>query len=102
MLTRDTFSKTKTPLEETDADRLAVEALFKKISDFGGDDPEDGVQLIADSYFEDYARDFAEDCGMLDRNATWPQTCIDWEQAARELRMDYTSVEIDGHTYWYR
>jgi len=89
-------------LEETDADRLAVEALFEEISDFGGDDPADGVQLIADSYFEQYAREMAEDCGMIDNNATWPQTCIDWEQAARELCMDYTSVEIDGRTYWYR
>ena len=27
---------------------------------------------------------------------------IDWDQAARELRMDYASVEYDGVTHWYR
>ena len=88
-------------LDEDDPDRLAVEKLFDEISGYA-DEPDDGIFLIADSYFVDYAREMADDCGMIDHNATWPQTCIDWEQAACELRMDYTSVEIDGRTYWYR
>ncbi len=61
-----------------------------------------GSTLIRDSYFEDYAQETAEDCGMIQDNASWPYTCIDWEKAARELQMDYTSVEFDGVTYWVR
>lgn len=61
-----------------------------------------GATLIRDSYFEDYARELAEDIGAIDRNATWPLYCIDWEQAARDLKMDYTSVEFGGVAYWFR
>jgi hypothetical protein len=28
--------------------------------------------------------------------------CIDWERAARELKMDYTSVRVNGTTYYFR
>lgn len=64
-----------------------------------------GIAFIRDSYFKDYAQDLAEDISgataLTDVLAEWPYTCIDWEQAARELRMDYTSAELDGVTYWY-
>jgi len=61
-----------------------------------------GETLIRDSYFEEYARELADDIGAIPRDAGWPTTCIDWEQAARELQMDYTSVNFDGVTYWVR
>lgn len=61
-----------------------------------------GEALIRDSYFEDYARQLAEDIGAINRDARWPNDCIDWEKAADELRQDYTSVDFDGITYWVR
>lgn len=61
-----------------------------------------GETLIRDSYFEDYAQELADDCGMIPHDVSWPMTCIDWEQAARELRMDYNAVDFDGVTYWIR
>lgn len=61
-----------------------------------------GAQFIADDYFEEYAQELAEDLGAVKRNVEWPYTCIDWERAARELKSDYTAVEIDGKTYWVR
>lgn len=61
-----------------------------------------GEALIRDDYFETYAQQLAEDIGAIDKAAQWPNTCIDWEQAARELQQDYTSVEFDGVTYWIR
>lgn len=60
------------------------------------------VSLIRDSYFKDYAQEFAEDIGAISSDASWPLACIDWDQAASELQIDYTSVEFDGVTYWYR
>lgn len=46
---------------------------------------------------EEFAEDMAEQVGAIDRDAKWPQTCIDWEQAARELMMDYS--EHNGHYF---
>ena len=93
---------------ETDnAEELAeLESLLDDLNDMGGDEQWEGdwypATLIRDSYFQDYAQELAEDCGMIDNNAKWPMTCIDWEQAARELRHDYSAVEVNGVTYWTR
>lgn len=58
--------------------------------------------LINDAYFEDYARELAENCGMLPSNRSWPLNCIDWDAAADALKEDYTSAEWDGVTFWGR
>lgn len=46
---------------------------------------------------EDFAENMAEELGAVDKNASWPMTCIDWEQAAKELMYDYT--ESNGHYF---
>jgi len=63
-----------------------------------------GETLIRDSYFQQYAEELADDCGMVDAKVSsrWPYTCIDWERAAEELQQDYTSVEYGDVTYWIR
>lgn len=61
-----------------------------------------GETLIRDSYFENYARDLAVQCGDLKNCDSWPNRCIDWEQAADELKQDYTMVDFGGVDYWIR
>ncbi len=61
-----------------------------------------GVYFINENYFEEYAHQEAEDLGLISSETQWPATCIDWEQATRELQQDYSSVEFDGDTYYYR
>ena len=63
-----------------------------------------GVTFIRDSYFEDYAREFAWDIGRISDldSIEWPLNCIDWEEAANELQSDYTDIDFDGVTYWAR
>ena len=61
-----------------------------------------GATFIADDYFEDYAREFAEDIGAVKRNMEWPCNCIDWEAAADQLKQDYTEYTLNGKTYWCR
>lgn len=84
----------------------AIKSFLDEVKGYGGDERWRGdwypVTFIRDSYFEEYAQELADDFGAIDRDAKWPQTCIDWKQAARELQQDYSSVEIDGVTYWYR
>lgn len=79
----------------------ALEALASEAEGYAAD-WQYGEMLIRDSYFKEYAQEFAEDIGAIPANAQWPCTCIDWDQAARELQMDYTAVEFDGVTYWVR
>lgn len=61
-----------------------------------------GEQLINDSYFEEYARQFADDVGAVKADATWPNNHIDWEAAAEDLQSDYTAIEFRGVTFWIR
>jgi hypothetical protein len=85
-----------------DADELvALLALAGEASEYAAD-WQYGATLIRDSYFEDYARELAEDCGMIPDTYTWPVSHIDWLEAARALRMDYSSIKFDGVTYWTR
>lgn len=59
------------------------------------------LTLIADSYFTEYARELLEDCGDIPKN--FPHYIeIDWTATARNICGDYTSVAIDGATYWCR
>ena len=87
--------------DEETAELRALEALQSDTEGRCGD-WRYGAQLIRDSYFATFAQELAEDIGAIPRGAGWPCTCIDWEQAARELRMDYTAVDFSGVTYWVR
>jgi antirestriction protein len=100
-------------LEQAASRDGADEAEFKALSELldetkgsGGDEQWRGdwypVTMVRDSYFKAYAEELAEELDLIPGDAKWPANCIDWEQAARELQMDYTSAEFDGVTYWYR
>lgn len=61
-----------------------------------------GETLIHEDYFETYAQELAGDLGLIQEGASWPHTCIDWKQAAKELEQDYTTVDFDGVNYLIR
>lgn len=77
----------------------ALRALRDQASPYS-EDWKYGESLIRDSYFEEYARELAEDTGMVDECAAWPVRHIDWTAAADELKGDYTEVDFNGVTYW--
>lgn len=82
------------------AELKALQALQKQAE--GYSDWIHGATLIRDSHFEDYARELAEELVGYKkiRDAEWPFSCINWEQAATVLQGDYTSVDFDGIDYW--
>lgn len=94
--------------EEDNAEELAeLEELLEELRGAGGGDHQwEGDwyprELIADYDFEDYARELAEDIGAVKADAGWPNNCIDWKQAARELAMDYSMVTFRGTDYYWR
>lgn len=91
------------------SERATLLTLLEELKGNGGDEQWQGdwypITLIRDSYFQDYAEELANDIGAIDDRkgqAPWPLYCIDWERAARDLQMDYSSVDYDDVTYWYR
>lgn len=97
----DVMPGTSGDLEDIQAELEALEALAEQGAQYAPD-WEYGETLIHDDYFETYARELAEDCGMVQRDAVWPNDCIDWEEAARRLQQDYTAIDFAGETYWIR
>lgn len=99
-------AETDTLADEDYQERDDLTELLDELRGNGGDHQWEGdwypVTLIRDSYFKDYAMELAEDIGAINPDAAWPANCIDWDRAARELQMDYTSVDYSGITYWYR
>lgn len=90
-------------LEDEDLEseeRKALEDLAEEAE--GSPDWPHGETLIRDSHFEEYARELAEDTGMIKGDESWPLNCIDWEEAADQLKQDYFSVDFDGVDYWIR
>lgn len=86
--------------DEQDAERELLRGVAAEAGSYSSD-WEWGVTLIRDDYFVTYAQELAHDLGMRETNE-WPNYCIDWDYAARELQMDYISVTFDGVTYWVR
>ncbi|MEM9396273.1 MAG: antirestriction protein ArdA [Pseudomonadota bacterium] len=58
------------------------------------------VEALYQGEFEsdrEFAFCMAEDLDLLNKEAQWPYTCIDWDTAARELLYDYE--ESNGHYF---
>ena len=88
--------------DDSEKDELiALKELAKEGEDCSSD-WKYGEGLIRDTYFKDYAMELAEDIGAINSDSNWPNNCIDWEQAARELQMDYSIIDYDGIDYWIR
>jgi hypothetical protein len=84
------------------AELSELESLKDDVGESRGGISTDGGPFVHENDFEDYARELADDLGTVDKNAGWPMSCIDWEQAAEELKQDYSSLEFRGVTYLYR
>ncbi len=87
--------------DEENGDELKTLKAFAEEGE-GFSDWRHGECFVRDSYFKEYAQQLAEDIGAIPNDAQWPCTCIDWDQAARELQMDYSSAEFCGITYYAR
>lgn len=87
------------------AELEALESLLDDIRGYGGDHQWEGhwypVTLIRDSYFTEYAMELLADIGDLPREMPH-YIVIDEEATAENIRADYSDIEFDGATYWYR
>lgn len=89
-------------VDDLRGERDILNELIDYIDGYSSDDCRFGITLVHDKYFEQYAQQFAEDIGAIDRDPKWPYEHIDWTAAAEALQMDYTSVDISTEEYWFR
>lgn len=62
-----------------------------------------GITFIHDAFFSEYAEECARDIhGDAIYLGEWPMCHIDWDAAAEYLKMDYSSVDLDGTVYFFR
>lgn len=87
------------------AEHSAIEEFLGDVRGYGGDEQWRGdwypCGFIRDSYFTEAMRELVSDIGDMPRDIP-SYLVIDWDATAENLRADYSSVEIDGVTYWYR
>ena len=84
---------------------ITLERVMDDLKGNGGDEQWEGAwypgNLIRETYFVDAMQELVQDIGDLPRDIP-SYLEIDWEKTAENLRADYSSVEFDGVTYWYR
>ncbi|OXJ32687.1 hypothetical protein CFB82_20095 [Burkholderia sp. HI2714] len=87
------------------AELESLESLLDDIRGYGGDHQWEGdwypVTLIRDEHFTEYAMELLADIGDIPRNIPH-YIVIDEEATAMNIQADYSDVEFDGSTYWYR
>jgi antirestriction protein len=79
--------------------------ILEELKGQGGDEQWQGdwypVTLISEVYFVEYAQELCQDIGAIPDD--FPSYIeIDWEVTARNIQMDYSEVEVDGTTYYFR
>ena len=99
---RDLLDELKTLDKEDDLDRIAeIEELIEEV---GEDNFDMGVAFIRENYWVQYCEDMAYDCGYLDRSPDYNplHNYIDWQGWADAVAMDYSQIDFDGDTYYWR
>ncbi len=75
---------------------------LKALQDIVGDiDTRGGATLVNESEWVNYARQTADDFGMVDEAGPLAKY-VDWDKWADDLRGDYSVIEIAGTTFYYR
>lgn len=87
--------------ESEDAAELKALTEFAAEAADYADDWRYGATLIRDSYWTEYVEELLRDIGDLPQNIP-SYIVIDWEATGENIKVDYTSVEFGGVTYWVR
>ena len=87
--------------ELDDGDAAELKNLKEIIEKMGSAATREHETLIRESYWEDYVEQLCEEIGDIPKDLP-AYIHIDWKWTAREIAMDYSTVELDGISYYYR
>ena len=101
---RDLLDELKTLDEEDSYDKERIEMIDDLKEEVGKDNFEMGVTFIRENYWVQYCEDLAYDCGYMDRqdDNNPLHYHIDWQGWADAVEMDYSQIDFDGNTYYWR
>ena len=87
--------------KEDDEERIKeIEDLIEEV---GEDNFDMGITFIRENYWVEYCEELAYDCGYLHKNDDNPlHYYIDWQGWADAVEMDYSQIDFDGDTYYWR
>ena len=85
----------------TEKQQEELTELEAVISEIGEDYAVDGVTLIPESEFVEYAEQLCKDCGDLPQDIPH-YIVIDWDATADNIQQDYSAIDFEGKTYLYR
>jgi len=87
--------------DKYDNDGGDLKKLVALRDDVGSSEWIDGIDLINEDYWVEYVEEMLKDIGDLPSDIPYC-IAIDWEQTAENIRVDYSSVEYDGDTFYFR
>jgi hypothetical protein len=58
--------------------------------------------LISEYNWEYYCQDMVEDCYDMREIPDFVKNCIDWEGVAAAMAQDYSTIDVDGVTYYWQ
>ena len=88
--------------KEDDEERIKeIEDLIEEV---GEDNFDMGVTFIRENYWVEYCEELAYDCGYLDRSPDYNplNNYIDWQGWADAVAMDYSQIDFNNDTYYWR
>ena len=92
----------KLNIDVIDHEEERIKEIEELIEEVGEDNFEMGVAFIRENYWVQYCEDLAYDCGYLDRQENPLHYHIDWQGWADAVEMDYSQIDFDGDTYYWR
>ena len=82
-----------------------LEDILDELKGNGGDEQWKGdwypVTLVNFNYFTEYTKELLEECGYIPKDFPW-WIEVDWDKTADNCKADYTTIDIDEETYYYR
>lgn len=99
----DDIGEIKEQIEQLDFDRDDLKVELEELNYLKSEIPEwyDGNALIHEDYWVEYVQDLLEDCGDIPSDLPW-YIVVDWVSTAENIAVDYSTIEYDGSTCYYR
>jgi hypothetical protein len=87
--------------DSLEEERFELMVLRSVVDQVGYERCDGGVSLIRESFFVEYAQEYARDTGLISGDIfEWPLNYIDWTAATEDLKQSFTKIDWDGIVFY--